>query len=74
MIDTSFLTKPDPAEIRRQATKVLIDNQECFVAQWILQNPFENIKDYKLSFRYYDENHPEHGYHVKMIKIGEGNV
>lgn len=63
-----------PTELRRQATKVLLDNQECLVAQWILQNPFEQISDYMLEFKYHDESSPENGYTVKMIKIGEENV
>jgi microcompartment protein CcmL/EutN len=59
----------DPAEIRKQAIRVLIDNQECLVAQWIIQNPFEQISDYMLEFKYHDEASPEHGYTVKMVKI-----
>lgn len=75
MIDPDEVIKAvDPAEIRRQAIRVLVDNQECLVAQWIIQNPFENIMDYKLEFKYHRDEDPELGYTVRMIKIGEENV
>lgn len=59
--------------LRQQALKALYDNQECFVAQWILQNPFANPQDYTLRFVYHDES--KLGYDVQMVKIeGESNV
>lgn len=36
------------ADIVQQAVKSLAQNQECYVAQWVLQNPNENIKDWIL--------------------------
>lgn len=53
--------------LRQQAMKVLYDNQECFVAQWILQNPFANIKEYRMKFVYNDKSML--GYTVEMEKI-----
>lgn len=53
--------------LRQQAMKALYDNQECFVAQWILQNPFANPKDYRLKFVYNDKSML--GYSVTMEKI-----
>ena len=53
--------------LRKQALKFLYDNQECFVAQWILQNPYANIADYTLKFVYNDESLL--GYSVTMEKI-----
>lgn len=34
--------------LHRLAIKTLSDNQNCYVAQWILQNPDKNISDYTL--------------------------
>lgn len=60
--------KPKSAEeLRAQAMKFLYDNQECYVAQWILQNPFENPGDYALKFTYNDKSML--GYSVTMEKI-----
>lgn len=56
-------------EMMAQARKFLYDNQECFVAQWVLQNPFANINDYRLKFVYNDESLM--GYTVEMEKIEE---
>ncbi len=56
-------------ELRKKAMKVLYDNQECFVAQWILQNPFANPNDYKLQFTYHDESLL--GYDVQMVRIDQ---
>lgn len=54
-------------QLRNQAMKFLYDNQECYVAQWILQNPYANISDYTLKFVYNDESLM--GYTVTMEKI-----
>lgn len=54
-------------ELRAQAMKFLYDNQECYVAQWILQNPFANPADYALKFTYNDQSML--GYSVTMEKI-----
>lgn len=54
-------------QLRNQAMKFLYDNQECYVAQWILQNPYANIADYTLKFVYNDESLM--GYTVTMEKI-----
>jgi hypothetical protein len=54
-------------ELRARAMKCLYDNQECFVAQWILQNPFANPSDYRLKFVYNDQSLL--GYSVTMEKI-----
>lgn len=53
--------------LRAKAMKALYDNQECFVAQWIIQNPFENPADYTLRFTYNDKS--LNGYDVTMEKI-----
>lgn len=54
-------------EMMIQARQFLYDNQECFVAQWVLQNPFANINDYRLKFVYSDKSLM--GYTVEMEKI-----
>lgn len=66
------LTSPEnTAEIREklmeQARDFLLTNQECYVAQWLLQNPFVKITDYRLKFVYNDET--KFGYTVEMEKI-----
>lgn len=58
MIDTSAIaemTQEQMQKMRDTATMTLINNQECYVAQWILQNPFLKVSDYYLHFQY-DEN------------------
>lgn len=64
--DAAF-EKPDPEVLRARAFKTLYDNQECYVAQWIIQNPFVNVNDYRLKFVYNDESLL--GYTVEMEKI-----
>lgn len=54
-------------QLRKQAIEFLYNNQECYVAQWILQNPFAKIDDYKLKFEYNDQSLM--GYTVTMEKI-----
>lgn len=54
-------------QLRNQAMKFLYDNQECYVAQWILQNPYANIGHYALKFVYNDASLL--GYTVTMEKI-----
>ena len=54
-------------ELRKQAQKVLIDNQETYVAQWILQNPTANISDYHLEFQWLEG--VGGGYKVRMVKV-----
>lgn len=61
------LEKPTQEQLRNQAMKFLYDNQECYVAQWILQNPYANIADYTLKFVYNDKSLM--GYQVTMEKI-----
>lgn len=53
--------------LRNQAMKFLMENQETYVAQWILQNPFAQINDYRLKFVYNDQSLL--GYTVEMEKI-----
>lgn len=53
--------------LRNQATKFLLENQETYVAQWILQNPYAQITDYRLKFVYNDTSML--GYTVEMEKI-----
>lgn len=65
MIDTEMvkdLTQEQMQKIRDQATMVLINNQECYVAQWILQNPFLKMSDYYLKFE------PEQG-NINVYKV-----
>lgn len=61
------VVKQTPEQLRNQALKFLYDNQECFVAQWVIQNPYANINDYKLKFVYNDKSLM--GYTVEMEKI-----
>ena len=58
-----------PEEFSIAARKFLFENQEAYVAQWIIQNPFANISDYKLKFEYNDMSLT--GYTVQMVKIEE---
>lgn len=57
----------DREALMAQARKFLYDNQECYVSQWVLQNPFANISDYRLKFVYNDKSLL--GYSVEMEKI-----
>ena len=41
-----FTTRID--DLVFEANMTIMNNQECFIAQWILQNPDENIKDWVL--------------------------
>lgn len=67
MIEAQKLATKTREELVAQARKFLFDNQECYVAQWILQNPFANITDYRLKFVYNDRTLM--GYTVEMEKI-----
>lgn len=53
--------------LRNQAMKFLMENQETYVAQWILQNPYAQMNDYRLKFVYNDQSML--GYTVEMEKI-----
>lgn len=69
MIDTSAVAEMTTAqmeEMRKKAMMVLVNNQECYVAQWIMQNPFLQVSDYYLHFEY-DEG-SENFYKVSMEK------
>lgn len=68
-IDAMFEANKPPSreELMQQAREFLYNNQECYVAQWILQNPFANISDYRLKFMYNDSSLM--GYSVEMEKI-----
>lgn len=60
----------DREAMMAQARKFLYDNQECYVAQWVLQNPFADINSYRLKFVYTDTSLL--GYTVEMEKIENG--
>lgn len=65
---TEHAFKPvDREAIMQQARKFLYDNQECYVAQWVIQNPYADINNYRLKFVYNDESLL--GYTVEMEKI-----
>lgn len=78
LIDPSDITaiveasaKPvDREAMMRQARDFLYNNQECFVAQWVLQNPYADISSYRLKFVYNDESLL--GYTCEMEKIIDG--
>lgn len=57
----------DREAMMHQARKFLYDNQECFVAQWVLQNPYADINSYRLKFVYNDQSLL--GYTCEMEKI-----
>lgn len=57
----------DREAMMQQARKFLYDNQECFVAQWVLQNPYADINNYRLKFVYNDQSLL--GYTCEMEKI-----
>lgn len=67
MIESQKLAGQTREELAAKARQFLFDNQECYVAQWILQNPFANINDYRLKFVYNDQTLM--GYTVEMEKI-----
>lgn len=54
-------------QLHAEATDFLLRNQECYVAQWILQNPFAKMEDYQLKFTYNETSMM--GYTVTMEKI-----
>lgn len=54
-------------QMQNQAMIFLMENQETYVARWILQNPYANISDYRLKFVYSDTSHT--GYTVEMERI-----
>ena len=65
---TEQVFKPvDREAMMQQARKFLYDNQECFVAQWVLQNPYADINSYRLKFVYNDQSLL--GYTCEMEKI-----
>lgn len=41
-----FATRVD--DLVLEANMTILNNQECFVAQWILQNPDESISDWTM--------------------------
>lgn len=51
-----------------EASRVLHQNQECYVAQWILHNQDKNFNEYELSFKWREDGF---GYNVFMTKKGE---
>lgn len=70
MIDVEGIvddTKERIEAMRQQAMHTLMINQECFVAAWIMQNPFEKVSDYMLKF-YPEEGNPN-VYGVRMEKV-----
>lgn len=58
-------TQEEMEAMRQTAINALINNQECYVAQWILQNPYARISDYQLVFA---EGQPGEIYRVSMEK------
>lgn len=72
MIDPAKLLEQIDAKreaLKQQAMQVLVDNQETYVAQWILQNPTTNIDEYTLEFKWLEG--VGGGYQVRMVKIEE---
>lgn len=72
MIDTQDLqevTFEKMQEFRDRAVQTLINNQECYVAQWVLQNPFAKMSEYML--RFYPEEGNPNVYGVRMEKIDQ---
>jgi hypothetical protein len=43
------------SELTNKAVTAINQNQECFCAQWILQNPLENINDYSVCHQFGDD-------------------
>jgi hypothetical protein len=37
--------------IVQQAIETISQNQECFIAQWILNNPDENVEDWVMCYQ-----------------------
>lgn len=71
MIDPEVL-KAEVEETRNkliaESARVLNQNQECYVAQWILHNKDKDFNEYELSFKWREDGF---GYNVFMIKKGE---
>lgn len=55
-------------EMITQASRVLNQNQECYVAQWIMHNRDVDFNEYQLSFKWREDGF---GYNVFMVKKGE---
>ena len=54
-IDISTINHSKVKTLSAYASKVLSDNKECFVAQWVMQNQDKNIDDYVLCYSYRGE-------------------
>lgn len=52
--------------LAEECRKVIQANQDCYVAQWILQNPKEKVDDYVLVHRRIDES-SKFGYMFYMV-------
>lgn len=37
--------------LAKDAARIIAQNKECFVAQWILQHPYEDIDKYTLCYK-----------------------
>lgn len=51
-IDISAINQSKVKTLSDYASKVLNDNKECFVAQWVLQNQDKNMDDYTMCYQY----------------------
>lgn len=60
------LTQEAVERMREQAILTLINNQEVYVAKWLLQNPYEKVGDYQLVFS--EGKEPGEVYRVSMEK------
>jgi hypothetical protein len=54
-----------------QAAKVIDQNQECYVAQWILHNPDENPKDWVLAIKQFG---PDEGFGYNFLMVPRGDI
>ncbi|WCO82176.1 hypothetical protein vBPpSSYP_194 [Pseudomonas phage vB_PpS_SYP] len=64
--DVQDLTQEAIERMREQAILTLINNQEVYVAKWLLQNPYEKVGDYQLVFA--EGKEPGEVYRVSMEK------
>lgn len=64
--DVAAMTEEAIAHMRDQAILTLINNQEVYVAKWLLQNPYAKISDYQLVFS--EGKEPGEVYRVSMEK------
>lgn len=73
LVEENMVSLQDPqyAELVKQAAQTLHNNQECYVAQWILHNQDKNPNDYMLVNEWREDGF---GYNFYMVRRENVNV